>query len=247
MMNMIADMFATIAPPPGDGSAALALTALWWAAVSVAVLHTLAGPDHYLPFIAIAKSRGYSMGKTLLWTLFCGLGHVGSALLLAVGFVWFSHWLAQERYEWLENNRGDLAAYSLIGLGTAYILWSLRHRLQHRKGLAHHHAFGLGHASSGREPNGKASITVWVMFIIFVLGPCEALLPVLMSASVLGMSAVISATLLFSTATIGAMLFMVAAGMLGLRYVKVPFLQRYAHETAGFAILLCGLLILCGL
>ncbi len=247
MMNMIADMFATVAPPLGDGSPAPALTALWWAAVSVAVLHTLAGPDHYLPFIAIAKSRGYSMGKTLLWTLLCGFGHVGSALLLAVGFVRFSHWLAQEQYEWLENNRGDLAAYSLIGLGTAYILWSLRHRLQHRKGLAHHHAFGFGHAFSGQKPNGKASVTVWVMFIIFVLGPCEALLPVLMSASVLGMSAVISATLLFSAATIGAMLFMVAAGMLGLRYVKVPFLQRYAHETAGFTILLCGLLILCGL
>lgn len=246
-MNTITNMFATTAPAQGDGSTALALTALWWAAVSVAVLHTLAGPDHYLPFIAIAKSRGYSMGKTMLWTFLCGLGHVGSALLLAVAFVWFSHWLAQEQFEWLENNRGDLAAYSLIGLGSAYILWSLRHRLQHRKGLAHHHAFGPGHASTGLEPNGKASITVWVVFIIFVLGPCEALLPVLMGSSVLGMSAVISSTLLFSAATIGTMLFMVAAGMLGLRYVKIHFLQRYAHETAGFTILLCGLLILCGL
>jgi len=246
-MNSITHLLATIPPASGDGSTVLALTALWWASVSVAVLHTLAGPDHYLPFIAIAKSRGYSMRRTLLWALLCGLGHIGSALLLAVAFVWFSRWLAQEQFEWLENNRGDLAAYTLIGLGAAYILWSLRHRLQHRKGLAHHHAFSLGHASSGQEPSGKASITVWVMFIIFVLGPCEALLPVLMSASVLGMSAVISSTLLFSAATIGTMLFMVAAGMLGLRYVKVAFLQRYAHETAGFTILLCGLLILCGL
>lgn len=246
-MNTITHMIAAAVSSSGDGSTALALTALWWAAVSVAVLHTLAGPDHYLPFIAIAKSRGYSMSKTLLWTFLCGLGHIGSALLLAVAFVRFSRWLAQEQFGWLENNRGDLAAYSLIGLGAAYILWSLRHRLQHRKGLAHHHAFRRGHASSGQEPNGKASITIWVMFIILVLGPCEALLPVLMSSIVLGTSAVISSTLLFSATTIGTMLFMVAAGMLGLRYVKIPFLQQYAHETAGFTILLCGLLILCGL
>ena len=69
------------------------LSALWLTALATAVIHTIAGPDHYLPFIAIAKSRNYSLKKTLLWTFICGIGHIGSALLIALGFIYFSHWL----------------------------------------------------------------------------------------------------------------------------------------------------------
>lgn len=212
------------------------LTGLWWAAACIALVHTLVGPDHYLPFIAIAESRGYSLAKTLLWTLFCGLGHVGSALLLSILFVWFSHWLSKEHFQWIEDNRGDLAAYLLVGLGAAYLLWAVRHRLLHRRAAEHHHTSA-----------GKAGISVWILFIIFVLGPCEALLPVLMAAGVMGMSAVITSTIIFSCTTIFTMIFMVTAGMLGLRRLRLTFLQRYAHEVAGITILLCGLLILCGL
>ena len=39
------------------------LSALWLTALATAVIHTIAGPDHYLPFIAIAKSRNYSLKK----------------------------------------------------------------------------------------------------------------------------------------------------------------------------------------
>ena len=45
------------------------LTALLTAAILTGVLHTAAGPDQYLPFIAISKSRGYGYLKTILWTV----------------------------------------------------------------------------------------------------------------------------------------------------------------------------------
>jgi len=45
------------------------------AAISVACLHTVSGPDHYLPFIALSKSRGWSFTKTMGWTIVCGCGH----------------------------------------------------------------------------------------------------------------------------------------------------------------------------
>ena len=35
------------------------IAALLTAAILTGVIHTAAGPDHYLPFIAISKSRGY--------------------------------------------------------------------------------------------------------------------------------------------------------------------------------------------
>jgi hypothetical protein len=54
-------------------------------AISIAFLHTLAGPDHYLPFIALSKARGWSMGRTIMWTIICGCGHVWSSVLLGLG------------------------------------------------------------------------------------------------------------------------------------------------------------------
>lgn len=46
------------------GSTKAALSAIWLTAFLTTVLHTIMGPDHYLPFIAIGKSRGHSLKKT---------------------------------------------------------------------------------------------------------------------------------------------------------------------------------------
>lgn len=221
----------------------MTIYALWSAALLTAVIHTITGPDHYLPFIAIAKSRGFTLSKTLFWTFICGLGHIGSALLIALGFVYLSHRLTDTQFAWLEDNRSNLAAYTLIGLGGAYLLWALRHRYLHQAGKAHHH----GHMLHGGQDFVSGNITVWVMFIIFVLGPCEALLPVLTASSVMGFFAVMSSTLIFALATIGTMLFAVSCGYFGLKILRCEKLETYAHELAGGTIMACGIAILCGL
>ena len=226
-----------------NSSAELTITALWLTAFLTAVIHTITGPDHYLPFIAIAKSRNFSLKKTLLWTFICGLGHIGSALLIALGFVYLSHFLTDTQFAWIEDNRSDLAAYALIGLGGAYLLWALRHRWLHKHGHAHHH----GHAMHGGTEIQDKNITVWVVFIIFVLGPCEALLPILTASSVMGIGAVISSTVIFSIATIATMLIAVTFGYLGLKALRFKKLEAYAHELAGATIMACGIAILCGL
>jgi len=51
-------------------------TLLLLTAMSVAFVHTLSGPDHYLPFMMIAKARNWSLAKTSWVTVLCGLGHV---------------------------------------------------------------------------------------------------------------------------------------------------------------------------
>ena len=45
------------------------LTLLLVTAASIGVVHTLLGPDHYLPFVAMAKARGWSLARTLRITL----------------------------------------------------------------------------------------------------------------------------------------------------------------------------------
>mgnify|MGYP006978485894 FL=1 len=214
------------------------LTALWATAFLTAIVHTITGPDHYLPFVAIGKIRGYSLKKTLALTFVCGIGHIVSALMIALAFIYFSRWLSEENFMWIEDNRGDIAAYALIGLGAAYLLWALKHRWQHKHGAEHAHFIA---------PADGKSVSVWVLFIIFVLGPCEALLPILTAASVMGISAVVSSTIIFSVATIATMMIAVAFGVLGISAMRFKRLEQYAHEIAGGTIMACGAAILCGL
>lgn len=214
------------------------LSAIWIAALLTAVLHTIMGPDHYLPFVAIGKSRDFSLKKTLFWTFVCGIGHIASALLIALVFIYFSHWLSAENFAWIEDNRGNVAAYALIGLGTAYLLWAIRHRLQHKHDADHRHL---------PQPDGKKNISVWILFIIFVLGPCEALLPILTASGVLGAYAVVTSTVIFSVATIATMLFAVTLCYMGINALRFNRLEKYAHEIAGGTIMACGLAIIFGL
>ncbi|NIR37211.1 MAG: hypothetical protein GWN73_15615, partial [Actinobacteria bacterium] len=60
----------------------VAVWSLLAAAVGVAVTHTALGPDHYLPFVMLARARKWSWARTLTVTGICGLGHVASSVLL---------------------------------------------------------------------------------------------------------------------------------------------------------------------
>ena len=59
---------------------------LSFTAASIGFIHTLFGPDHYLPFIMMARARNWPVYKTAWITFLCGLGHVGSSILIgAIG------------------------------------------------------------------------------------------------------------------------------------------------------------------
>ena len=49
-----------------DSATQLTVSALLLTAFITAVVHTVTGPDHYLPFIAIAKSRNYGLKKNVI-------------------------------------------------------------------------------------------------------------------------------------------------------------------------------------
>src|SRR3982750_2975349 len=103
---------------------------LLMAAITIAFLHTLAGPDHYLPFNALSKSRGWSFGKTIGWTLVCGIGHVWSSVLLGLLGAALGWTLSSIR--WLESFRGGIAGWALLGFGFIYGVWGLIRARQNR-------------------------------------------------------------------------------------------------------------------
>src|SRR4051794_5863373 len=87
-------------------------------AIGISFLHTVAGPDHYVPFIALSRARGWSLSKTILWTLICGCGHVWSSVLLGLGGAALGWSLS--KIGWFESIRGGLAGWILLGFGLLY-------------------------------------------------------------------------------------------------------------------------------
>ena len=150
--------------------------------------------------------------------------------------------------------RGEVAAWGLIAFGVVYGLWGLHRR---RKGKKHTHEHlppapphQHDHDSSGEhthahtQPSGPVGITPWVLFVVFVLGPCGPLIPLVMfpaaNGSILGLVLV---TTVFGTVTIGTMTAVVLATLLGLKRVRMAFARRYMHTMTGGVLALSGLAI----
>lgn len=197
----------------------------------VAVLHTLSGPDHYLPFIVMGRARRWSVARTVFWTTLCGLGHVGSSVLLAVAGVLMGFGL--ERVRFIEEFRGNLAAWAMIAFGLAYGAWGLKRAFRD----AHpEHDHGAGEISAG-----GFRLTPWVLFTIFIFGPCEPMIPLVMYPAAQGSwSNVWQVVGSFSALTIGAMLFVVLLGHRGLALVPTGRFERFRHAMAGGTVMLAG-------
>lgn len=232
------------------------VAALAVAAVSIGFIHTIFGPDHYVPFIVMSRARKWSMPKTLWITVLCGLGHVGSSVVL--GLVGVTFGIVLSRLTPIEGTRGDIAAYLFIAFGLVYFVWGLRrawknkphtHDHAHVEGgeHAHKHTHDADHVHVHAEGK-KANITPWVLFTVFVFGPCEPLIPLLMyPAATKSYWGLILVTALFATVTIGTMLVVVLVGSLGVSFLPLTRIERYTHALAGATIALCGLAIVFGL
>jgi sulfite exporter TauE/SafE len=228
------------------------LTILTVTAASIGFFHTLFGPDHYLPFIVIAKARKWSLIKTTFITTLCGIGHIGSSVLL--GIVGIALGIAVTKLEALESFRGNLAAWGLIAFGLMYFAWGLRRALRNRPHKhPHFHQDGDNHVHEHihteehvhvHSSEGAINITPWILFTIFVFGPCEPLIPILMyPAAKSSLSGLILVTSVFGGVTIMTMLGIVLISSLGINILPMERLERYNHALAGATIFLCGIVI----
>ncbi len=224
------------------------LSILALSAAAIAFFHTLLGPDHYLPFIAMARAQGWSLARTATITALCGAGHILSSVLL--GAVGIALGLAASFFEPLDEIRGSLAAWAFMSFGLVYLAWGLR---QARKNAPHSHAHphtdghvhDHGHAHGGEHvhvhEDGATRLTPWVVFVIFALGPCEPMIPVIMYPAVKGNYLdLIAVTAVFGAVTMTSMLAVVLGASLGLKSIPLRSWDRYSHALAGATLFLCG-------
>lgn len=220
-------------------------------AVTIGFIHTLVGPDHYLPFIVMGEARGWNIRKTMFITFLCGLGHVLSSVI--VGLIGIAAGLSISKLEFFESFRGNMAAWLLIAFGLVYMLISIRslyrrkkhsHGHMHPDGTAHEHDHDHLSGHSHVHVTDRKNMTPWILFLIFVLGPCEPLIPILMyPAAESNISGVILVSLLFSVVTIATMMAIVLAFRLGLSRINMKPLERYVNVIAGATIVVSGLAI----
>ena len=218
------------------------LTLLLVNAAAVGFIHTLVGPDHYLPFIVLSQARGWSRAKTTWITLACGLAHVGSSIL--IGLIGYAFGASLKHLNLVEEIRGEIAAWILIVFGLVYAAWGL-HRARRTGPDGHTHAHG-GFVHSADHIHDPAtgetiSLTPWILFVIFAFGPCEPLIPLFIyPAATSGWPAAFAVAAVFSAATLAVMLTVVLGSSFGLERIPLRTWGRYSHALAGASIALTG-------
>lgn len=216
---------------------------------AVAIAHTLLGPDHYLPFVAMARARHWPHAKTIRITLLCGLGHVAGSVLL--GCVGIGLGLSLSSLSAFESFRGSLAAWALILFGLVYAAWGIRaatrserhsHWHAHSDGSTHHHEHD--HHESHvhvHERGAYGGVTGWALFTAFLLGPCEPLLPMMLYPAAVSSPAQIAAVVaVFTLFTLATMVGTVLLAIKGVGLVGSLPGARFAHVIAGLLVCGCG-------
>ena len=230
-----------------DNSIAL----LSFTAISIGFVHTILGPDHYLPFIVLSQAKKWPLRKTMIITFFCGIGHVLSSVIL--GLIGIAVGISVTRLISVESFRGNIAAWLFIAFGLIYMIISIRNLIKKRKhSHSHFHFSGEKHIHEHNHHDEHTHIhqdetfkaTPWVLFLIFVFGPCEPLIPLVMyPAAKHDIHGAVLVTILFSIITIFTMMSIVLAFNLGLKKINLKPVEKYSHLIAGTMIFLSGIAI----
>jgi sulfite exporter TauE/SafE len=217
-------------------------------AASLGFIHTALGPDHYLPFIVLSKARNWTTTKTMWITFISGVGHVGGSVL--IGLIGIALGISLNKLTFIEEFRGNIVSLLFILFGLGYTIYGIYKFI---KNGGHRHLPNFLIPKSIREVKHQVShgleekvddtkLTPWILFIIFVFGPCEVLIPMLFIPAVqksgIGIASVAA---FFGVATIATMMIIVYLGQIGSSFLKFTKNQKYMHLLAGLVILVAGL------
>lgn len=200
----------------------------------------------------MARSRKWSLVKTTVITALCGAGHVLSSIIL--GIIGIALGISINKLGVIESFRGGIAAWLIIAFGVGYFVWGLFRARRNRPHVhwhahedmssqIHKHTHSKDHLHVHKGESAK-NLTPWILFTIFVFGPCEPLIPLLMyPAAKNSIFGLVLVTIVFSVVTIVTMLGIVIFLSLGANLLPMGRLERYTHALAGATICICGIAI----
>ena len=197
-------------------------------AASIGFVHTILGPDHYLPLVAMAKTNGWSATKTAIYVEVSGVSPLLGTLV--VGSLVFLLGFAFLNIETVQALRSNFAGWFLILFGLVYFVWGAKWAIRHDR------------TSSQPKNSNFSRCTPFALFLFFILGPCEPLLPLMsigsesdqVSSSILVVSAFCGTTILTMLACVMFFYYGVSRISFFLRF------EKYMHAVTGLIVFLCG-------
>ena len=196
---------------------------LFFAAVSTAAFHTLF-PDHWLPFVLVARAKRWPLKRALWVTGFSNLLHVALTVALGMVALVVGLELSQAVGEAMERTTDIL----LIVFGLGYALWSWRRESKHSHRLE-------------KYPEDKGSACS--LAVVLGVDPCVPALPIFFASSTLGVPSTVLIMVSFALGTIGGALGITALALSGLYKLEIPFLERHGDLISGLLIAVVGIAV----
>lgn len=220
---------------------------------TVAFLHA-AIPTHWLPFVLVARARGWTRLKTLAVTAVAGLGHVALTTLLGLAIAWLGFQIDEQAgraFPWI-------AGAMLLGFAFFY-MW----RQWRGGGICHHHPPGGHHHADEHcleehehshwqeelhdSPLVSAGIGDWTaiggLFIMLTLSPCEGFLPFYLTGVQFGWRGFVVLSLILAVATLGAMALFTWLALIGFERFRLKAFERYEAGLLGALFLLMAVFV----
>jgi len=229
------------------------LTSVAVTGFTVAFFHA-AIPTHWLPFVLVARARGWTRSRTLAVVMFAGIGHVALTTLLGLVIAWLGFQLDEK----IGRLFPFLAGGVLVLIG-GYYFW----RQWRGAGICHHHPPGgqheetehCGHENDHSHWEDELKDTALVsqrrgdwaaisgLFVMLTLSPCEGFLPVYLSAVQFGWRGFALLSAILAVATLAAMTLFTSLTFSGFERFRVQRFERYEAGMLGGLFCALGLLI----
>jgi ABC-type nickel/cobalt efflux system permease component RcnA len=226
--------------------------------IVTAGFHTLI-PDHWLPFVLVARSQGWGTRRTVALTAASASLHVCLSIALGLG----AHLLGRgaEAAVGVGESISRISALFLIIFGTLYAGWFLiKGGHQHSFGMHPHHSpvpahaaatphphdLGLGvvHQESLRSPGNGFRTGGISLALIVGFNPCVLVIPYIYLAGTMGPSILALVAAAFAVSTVVCMVGIVLVGLKGTARLESPFLMRFGEAVSGALIAVTGLVVM---
>ena len=223
-----------------------------------ALFHTLI-PDHWLPFVLVARSQGWSLSKTFWTTLLSAVFHVTLSLGLGVVALFLGREFTTAIGEHLER----FAGFGLLFFGLVYTLFFLTGSGKHQHyfpGHGGHHPLedycgpveeaGGAPAADGPSPRhilsrhlGDHPLSALTLAAVVGLNPCVLAIPLMMATVADGIGSLLAVAASFAVTSVLVLVSASLLGYQGMRRLNLDFLNRYGEVVSGLLIAGLGLLI----
>jgi nickel/cobalt transporter (NicO) family protein len=198
---------------------------------TVSLLHA-ALPTHWLPFVLAGRAQKWSAQKTLSVLLIAGVGHILTTMAIGAGLVWFGLSLTEQHHHGLV----------LVSAGVVFLfgLWNI---IEHLRGHRHSHCdhqHPHAHDFSGKARDGWAILS---LLVLLTLSPCQAFIPVYISAWTTGWGGFLALSLALGAGTLLSLLGLTGLTYLGLRRFNMAWLENSEKLIAGALLMILAVVL----